>query len=291
MDGSRSPGERTRGGDGFNGQLAWAERGLARAGLEGKALKGAFIHHDPLQPAGSPPGAFADAEQFGLLPMPAGEGEGSQALVYLLRRYEADFVASGHTHSDAIDRIDWAPYGESPGQLVSINTTGAEPPVDGKAILVDRTSGDYGGYCLITAEGGELTGWGFAGASGDPNGKWSIPGWEGLQVGAGAVNNYKKYRVSPPVPQWMEQDTSADPLYQRPAIADGEGAFNRTLPLNEAGPFSDVTCKVRNTLRQPGALLDLEDYRIEFPMRRLSGGGYYAVENGAILKQYDADGG
>ncbi len=116
--------------------------------------------------------------------------------MYLLRKYEADFVASGHTHSDAINRIDWAPYGDSPGQLVSINTCGAEPPVDGKAILMSRTTDDYGGYRLITAAGGELTSWGFPGAEGDPDSRLSIPGWEGLQVGAGAVNDYTKYRVT-----------------------------------------------------------------------------------------------
>ncbi len=279
------------GGDGFTGQLAWVEGELQQAESEGKALKGAFIHHDPLLPAGSPPETFANAEQFGLLPMPAGEGEGSQALMYLLRKYEADFVASGHTHSDAINRIDWAPYGDSPGQVVSINTIASEPPVDGKSLLLDRTSEDYGGFRLITAAGGELTGWGFPGADGDPDNKWSIPGWQGLQVGAGAVNDYTKYRANRPVIQWMEQDGSADPAYLRPPITAGEGAFSEALPLNETGPYTDVTCKVKNTLNQPGAVLDLEDCRIEFPMRRLSGRQYYTVQNGTILEQYDSDSG
>ncbi len=279
------------GGDGFTGQLAWVESELAEAQSQGKQLKGAFIHHDPLQPAGSPPGAFGNAEQFGLLPMPAGEGEGSQALMYLLRRHEADFIASGHTHNDAINRIDWAPYGGSPGQVVSINTCASEPPVDGKSILLDRTSEDYGGYRLITVEDNELSGWGFAGAGGDPDDKWSIPGWSGLQVGAGAVNDYSKYRSNRPVIQWMEQDGSADPAYPRPAIVNGEGAFSRALPLNVTGPWSDVTCKVKNTLSQPGAVLGLFGCRLEFPMKRLSGRQYYTVRNGSILEQYDTDSG
>jgi 3',5'-cyclic AMP phosphodiesterase CpdA len=278
-------------GDGFTGQLAWIEGELARAESEGRELKGAFIHHDPLLPAGSPPEAFANAEQFGLLPMPAGEGEGSQALMYLLRKYEADFVASGHTHSDAINRIDWAPYGDSPGQVVSINTCGAEPPVDGKSLLLDRTSADYGGYRLITAREGELESWGFPGAAADPDSKWSIPGWQGLQVGAGEVNDYTKYRENRPVIQWMEQDASANPAYPRPPISGGEGAFSQALPLNETGPYTDVTCKVKNTLSQPGAVLDLQGCRIEFPMQRLSGRGYYAAQNGTILEQYDTDSG
>ncbi len=278
-------------GDGFAGQLAWVEAELARAQAEGKELKGAFIHHDPLRPAGSPPEAFDNAEQFGLLPMPAGQGEGSQALMYLLRKYEVDFVASGHTHNDAVNRIDWAPYGSSPGQVVSINTCGAEPPVDGKSVLLDKTSEDYAGYRLITARAGELTGWGFPGAAGDPDHKWSIPGWSGLQVGAGAVNDYTRYRTNRPVLQWMEQDGSADPAYQRPPLVDGVGTFSKPLPLDATGPHHDVTCKVVNTLDQPGAALDLFGCRIEFPMKRLSGGKYYAVQNGSILEQYDSDSG
>ncbi len=279
------------GGDGFTGQLAWIEGELARAETEGKALKGTFIHHDPLQPAGSPPGAFDNAQQFGLLDMPAGEGEGSQALMYLLRKYEVDFIASGHTHNDAIDKIDWAPYGSSPGQVVSINTCGSEPPVDGKSLLLDKTSQDFGGYRLISVEGGELAGWGFPGAGGDPDNKWSIPGWSGLQVGAGAVNDYSKYRSNRPVIQWMEQDGSSNPAYPRPPIVNGEGAFSQALPLNKTGLFSDVTCKVKNTLNQPGAVLNLFGCRIEFPMEKQVGGKYYTVQNGSILEQYDADSG
>ncbi len=91
--------------------------------------------------------------------------------------------------------------------------------------------------------------------------------------------------------QWMEQDGSADPAYLRPPITAGEGAFSEALPLNETGPYTDVTCKVKNTLNQPGAVLDLEGCRIEFPMRRLSGRQYYAVQNGTILEQYDSDSG
>ncbi len=279
------------GGDGFTGQLAWVEAELARADAEGRELKGAFIHHDPLRPAGSPPEAFDHAEQFGLLPMAAGQGEGSQALMYLLRRHEADFVASGHTHNDAVNRIEWAPYGSSPGELVSINTCGAEPPVDGKSVLLGKTSEDYAGYRLITCSGGELTGWGFPGAAGDPGGKWSIPGWSGLQVGAGAVNDYNIYRTNRPVLQWMEQDDSSSPAYRRPHITDGVGTFSRPLPLDATGPYNDLTCKVVNALDQPGAALDLFGCRIEFPMKRLAGGRYYAVQNGRIMEQYDTDAG
>lgn len=279
------------GGDGFTGQLAWVEAELARAKAEGKELKGVFLHHDPLRPAGSPPECFDNVKQFGLLDMPAGRGEGSQALMYLMRKYEVDFVASGHTHSDAVNRVDWAPYGSSPGQLVSINTSASEPPVDGPSFLIDGTSEDYGGYRLITVEDGALSGWGFAGAGGDADCKWSIPGWQGLAVGAGKVNDYSKYRSNRPVIQWMEQDGSTSPAYARPPIVNGEGAFSRALPLNETGPYSDVTCKVKNTLNQAGAVLDLYGCRIEFPMQRLGGGRYYAVQNGRVLEQYDADSG
>lgn len=278
-------------GDGFTGQLAWVEGELRRAEVEGKKLKGVFMHHDPLRPAGSPPETFANARQFGLLELAAGEGEGSQALMYLLRKYEVAFVASGHTHSDAVNRVDWAPYGDAPGQVLSINTTGAEPPVDGDSFLLDRTSEDYGGYRLITIRDCRLVDWGFAGMEGDPDRKWSIPGWEGLEVGAGAVNDYTRYRRNRPVLQWMEQDASSNPDYPRPSLASGEGTFNRPLPLDRNGPFGDVTCKVKNTLRQPGAVLDLQDCRLEFPMRYLSGGKYYAVNNGRIVEQYDTDSG
>ena len=279
------------GGDGFTGQLAWIEGELARAEEAGKDAKGMFLHHDPLRPAGEPPTTFAHAKQFGLLEMPAGEGEGSQALMYLARKYEVDFIASGHTHSDAINRVEWAPYGDSPGEVVSINTCGSEPPVDGKSILLDRTSEDYGGYRLIGIDEGGLAGWGFAGADGDPDNKWSIPGWQGLQVGAGAVNDYNLYRSNRPVLQWMEQDASDNPEYPRPPITDGDGAFSQALPLNETGPFADVTCKVKNSLDQPGAALDLFGCRLEFAMAYLGGGRYYAVQNGEILEQYDADSG
>ncbi len=279
------------GGDGFTGQLAWIENELAEAGSAGKNAMGAFIHHDPLRPAGEPPEAFDHAKQFGLLDVPAGEGEGSQALMYLARKYEVDFIASGHTHNDAINKVDWAPYGDSPGQVVSINTCGAEPPVDGDSLLLDKTSNDYGGYRLITVNDDALSGWGFAGAEGDPDSKWSIPGWSGLQVGAGAVNDYDLYRSNRPVLQWMEQDASDNPEYPRPPISDGEGAFNQALPLNEAGPFSDITCKVKNTLAGAGAVLNLFGCRLEFAMAYLDGGQYYAVQNGSILEQYDTDSG
>lgn len=279
------------GGDGFSGQLAWAERELARAEEQGLPLRGAFIHHDPLRPAGSPPEAFADAEQFGLLPMPAGEGEGSQALMYLLRRYEVDFVASGHTHNDAVNRVAWTPHGGSPGELVSINTCGAEPSVDGKSLLIGRTSEDYAGYRLIETRGGDLVRWGFPGAEGNPDDKWSIPGWSGLLVGAGEVNDYMIYRANRPVLQWMEQDGSANPAYLRPPVSGGAGTFSRPLPLDLTGPYADVTCKVVNTLSQPGAVLDLEGCRIEFPMKKLRGNRRYAVQNGTILEQYDTDSG
>jgi len=279
------------GGDGFTGQLAWIEDELHQANLEGKDLKGVFLHFDPLNPLDGPPGNWNHAKQFGLLEVPAGHGEGSQAFVYLMRKYEVDFVASGHTHSDNITRIDWAPYGGSPGELVSINTIAVEPPVDGKSLLLDPVAEKYGGYRLICIEDGELGDWGFAGSEGDPDYSYSIPGWEGLTVGAGAVNDYLAYRNNRPVLQWMEQDDSTNPDYHRPPITDGEGAFSQALPLNETGPFSDVTCKVKNTLNQTGAVLDLTDCRIEFPMVYLDGGQYYAAHNGEILEQYDADSG
>ncbi|MBC7246411.1 MAG: metallophosphoesterase [Actinobacteria bacterium] len=284
------------GEDGFDGQLAWIEGELARAEAEGKRLKGVFLHHDPLRPAGAPPETWDNTKEFGLLELSAGQGEGSQALMYLLRRHEVAFVASGHTHSDAINAVDWEPYGDGPGRVVSINTTGAEPPVDGKSLLMDKTSENYGGYRLITIRDGELREWGFAGAGGDAERRWSIPGWEGLRVGAGAVNGYDVYRTNRPVLQWMEQEDSSNPAYRRPHIVNGEGAFDRPLPLDGTGPggtgpYDDVTCKVKNTLAQPGAVLDLSGCRIEFPMRRLSGGGYYAAQNGTILEQYDTDSG
>jgi hypothetical protein len=279
------------GGDGFTGQLAWIEDELQQADLEGKDLKGVFLHFDPLNPLDGPPDNWEHAKQFGLLELAAGHGEGSQAFVYLMRKYEVDFVASGHTHSDNITRIDWAPYGGSPGELVSINTIAVEPPVDGESILLDEAAEKYGGYRLICIEDGELADWGFAGSEGDPDCEYSIPGWEGLTVGAGAVNDYLAYRGNRPVLQWMEQDDSTNPEYPRPPITGGEGAFSQALPLNETGPFSDVTCKVKNTLNQSGAVLDLTDCRIEFPMAYLDGSQYYVVHNGEILEQYDADSG
>ncbi len=278
-------------GDGFTGQLAWVEGELRRAREEGRRLKAVFMHHDPLRTAGSPPEAFANAKELGLVELAAGEGEGSQALMYLLRKYEVSFVATGHTHSDAVNRVEWAPYGSSPGEVVCINTTGAEIPVDGNSLLLDRTSQGYAGFRLITIRDCRLSEWGFPGAEGDPDRKWSIPGWEGLAVGAGEVNEYTKYRRNRPVLQWMEQDNSTNPSYPRPPLRNGEGAFDKPLPLNLEGPFDDVTCKARNTLRQPGAVMDLYGCRLEFPMRYLSGGAYYAVRNGRILEQYDADSG
>jgi len=278
-------------GDGFSGQLAWLERELRRAQAEGKKLKAGFMHHDPLRPAGSPPETFANAKEFGLVELAAGEGEGSQALMYLLRKYEVSFVATGHTHSDAVNRVGWFPYGDSPGEVVCINTTGAEIPVDGNSLLMDRASEGYGGFRLITIRDCRLYDWGFAGADGDPDRKWSIPGWEGLAVGAGEVNDYQKYRSGRPVIQWMEQEDSPHPSYARPSIQDGEGTFDKPLPLNREGPFEDVTCKVKNTLNQPGAVLNLQGCRLEFPMKYLSGGAYYAVQNGCILEQYDTDSG
>ena len=279
------------GGDGFTGQLAWVENELSQAEAAGKNAMGMFIHHDPLLPTGEPPENFDHTMQFGLLDVPAGEGEGSQALMYLARKYEVDFIASGHTHSDAISRVDWAPYGDSPGEVVSINTIASEPPVDGDSLLVDGTSEKYGGYRLITVDDGALSSWGFPGTEGDPDCKWSIPGWSGLQVGEGADNDYALYRGNRPVLQWMEQDTSDNPEYPRPPITGGEGTFSQALPLNETGPFSDVTCKVKNTLNQAGALLNLFGCRLEFPMACLDGGQYYAVQNGTILEQYDTDAG
>ncbi|MGQ9475255.1 MAG: metallophosphoesterase family protein [Actinomycetota bacterium] len=278
-------------GDGFSGQLAWVERELRRATAEGKRLKGAFMHHDPLRPAGSPPEAFDNAKEFGLMELASGEGEGSQALMYLFRKYEVSFVATGHTHSDAINRVPWAPYGSSPGEVVCINTTAAEIPVDGNSFLLKRASEGYAGYRLITVRDCHLSDWGFAGAEGDPDRRWSIPGWEGLRVGAGEVNDYTKYRSGRPVLQWMEQEDSESPAYSRPPIIDGEGAFDRPLPLNVTGPYSRVTCRIKNTLNQSGAVLNLSGCRLEIPMKYLAGGAYYAARNGRVLEQYDADSG
>ncbi len=279
----------------YAGQLGWMKRDL-EANI-GKELRGVFMHHDPLEPLGADPGMWDNAKQFGLT-MPAGQGEGSQALVYLMRAYDVAFEASGHAHSDWVGTVGWY---DGTGELKAINTTAVSIPVGNEA-LISKSSADYAGFRLMTISDGDLVSWGLPGAAADPTNRFSIPGWQGIGVGTAtpenpAPNGYEIYQNNRPALQWMEQDASP----ARPAIVNGEGTFSTPalpgalpLPLNEAagGPFEDVTCKVRNTLDgSTGAELDLTGCRIEFPMKRLAGGGYYAVENGTILEQYDTDSG
>jgi len=89
----------------------------------------------------------------------------------------------------------------------------------------------------------------------------------------------------------MEQEDSDRPAYTRPHLEGGEGSFDRPLPLDGEGPFDSVTCRIKNTLRQPGAVLDLQGCRLELPMRYLGGGRYYRVSNGRGVEQYDTDSG
>lgn len=280
----------------YDGQLGWIKRDL-EANL-GKKLRGVFMHHDPLKSIGADPEMFDNQGSFNI-PMPSGRGEGSQALVYLMRACDVAFEASGHAHSDWVGRVPWY---DGTGQLTAMNTTACEIPVGNEA-LTSRASADYAGFRMIAISDGNLVGWGLPGADSDPLTRWSIPGWQGIGVGTAtpadpAPNGFEIYRANRPSIQWMEQDSS--PL--RPAITNGEGTFSTPslpgrlpLPLNDrstGGPFEDVTCKVRNALDgSTGALLDLSACRIEFPMRKLGGPRHYAVENGRILEQYDADSG
>ncbi len=278
----------------YDGQLGWIKRDLEAN--RGKKLRGIFMHHDPLKEIGQNPQMFDNESSFNI-PMPSGRGEGSQALVYLMRSYDVSFEASGHAHSDWVGQVPWY---DGAGQLTAINTTACEIPV-GDESLTSKASADYAGFRMISISDGKLVSWGLPGADNDPLTKWSIPGWQGIGVGTAtpenpAPNSFGVYRSNRPSVQWMEQDTS--PL--RPPIVNGEGTFSTPslpgrlpLPLNDrsiGGPFEDVTCKIRNTLDgSTGARQDLTGCRIEFAMKKLGGGRYYVVENGRILEQYDTD--
>ena len=280
----------------YHGQLGWMKRDL-EANMD-KELRGVFLHHDPLKPLGSDPGMWDHAQQFGIS-MPAGQGEGSQALVHLMRSFNVAFEASGHAHSDWVEKVNWY---DGTGDLVAINSSAAAIPVGDEA-LISKASADYAGFRLLTISDGDLVSWGLPGADDDPMTRHSIPGWQGLGAGTAtpenpAPNGYDTYRSNRPSLQWMEQDAAP----ARPPIINGEGTFSTPglpgalpLPLNDpaaGGPFEDVTCKVKNTLDgSAGAKLDLAGCRIEFPMKRLAGGMYYLVENGTVLEQYDTDSG
>ncbi len=280
----------------YEGQLGWVKRDLEAN--QGKKLRGVFMHHDPLEPIGADPGMWDNAKQFGLN-MPAGRGEGSQALVYLMRSLNVNFEASGHAHSDWVGKVRWY---DNTGDLMAINTTAASIPVGDEA-LISKASAEYAGYRLLSISDGSLAGWGLPGADGDPMTRWSIPGWQGIGVGTASPENptpngFEVYRQNRPALQWMEQDKAA----KRPPVTNGEGTFSTPglpgalpLPLNSrgiGGPFEDVTCKVKNTLDGTGgAKLDLAGCRVEFPMKPLTGGRYYVVDNGTILEQYDTDSG
>ncbi len=285
----------------YTGQLGWIKRDLEAN--RGKQLRGVFMHHDPLDPIGGNPHMFDNEGQFGLT-MPSGQGEGSQSLVYLMRSNDVAFEASGHAHSDWVGE---APWYDGTGNLMALNTTASQIPV-GEESLTDKSSADYAGFRMITVNDGKLTGWGLPGANNDPMDKWSIPGWQGIGVGTAtaqnpAPNGFDIYRKNRPSIQWMEQDQATPTAGgQRPPITNGEGTFTTpalggsvALPLNNrsiGGPFDDVTCKVKNTLDgSTGASMTLSGCRIEFVMKKLTGGRYYAVENGTILEQYDTDSG
>jgi Calcineurin-like phosphoesterase len=285
----------------YNGQLGWIKWDLETN--KSKQLRGVFMHHDPLYPVGADPEMWANNPQFGL-EMPDGEGEGSQSLVYLMRSNNVAFEASGHAHSDWVGQVPWY---DGTGSLTALNTTSCEIPV-GPETLISPTAEEYAGFRMLGISGGKLVGWGLAGANSDPMTKWSIPGWQGLGVGTAtpanpAPNGFEIYRTNRPSIQWMEQDQAAPtPGASRPPILNGEGTFTTpslgsavALPLNDrsiGGPFRDVTCKVKNTLDgSTGATLTLTGCRIEFPMKRLSWGWHYEVQNGTITEQYNTDSG
>ncbi len=264
----------------YTGQLGWIRDDLASH--SGSSLRGAFLHHDPLKEVGSDPEMWNDSSEFGMIYLPAGHGMGSQSLIQMMKTYDVAFWCTGHAHSDWVSTVPWY---DGTGQVRAINTDASEPPVDGESLMLSGSDSTYGGYRLLTLEGGQLTSWGFAGEENDANSRNSIPGWAGLTVGAtSAVNDYTKYRNNRPVLQWMEQDQA------KGAISPGDdGTFSEPLPLNETGPYNDVTCRVKNTLNQTNARLDLTDCRIEFPMAKPRPGMHYAVENGRVLEEYDTD--
>ncbi len=280
--------------DDYSGQLGWLKRVLEAN--PDKTAKGIFMHHDPIQPSGSDPEMWAHPglSDRHFLYLPAGEGEGSQSLVHLMKTYNVDFVATGHEHQDRIDGVPWY---DGTGQVVSINSTAVEPGV-GPEALIPAAQADFNGYRIIKIRDGEVVDWGFPGADNDPTRKWSVPGWENLGIGTATPENpypntWQMYQSSRPSIQWMEQDAS--PL--RPPIIDGTGTFSTIelpgeipLPLNEKGPFEDVTCKIKNAIDgSVGAELYLSDCRLEVPMRLKNNKTYYVVENGRIVEQYDTD--
>jgi hypothetical protein len=209
---------------------------------------------------------------------------GSQSLIHMMKTYDVAFWCTGHAHSDWIRTVPWY---DGTGQVRAINTDASEVPVDGESLLLSDRDSTYGGYRLLTLEGGRVTSWGFAGEENDANSRNSIPGWAGLTVGATSdVNGCAKYRNNRPVLQWMEQDQA------KGAISPGnDGTFSKPLPLNETGLYNDVTCKVKNTLHQRGAVLRLTGCRIEFPMKFESDHSFYRVRNGKVLEQYNTDSG
>lgn len=252
-------------------QLDWISADLSSN--HGKSLRAVFSHHGP----------------FG--------SEWGEELVDLMRRDRVAFEGWGDSHSDRIVR--GYPWYDGGGEVIGVNTTSSEIGVDAFAFegQVARTSDEYAGYRMLTLSGGRLVSWGFQGADADPDSKWSIPGWAGVEVGPAApVNDPWKYRGSRPILQWMEQDNGfttplypGEPVRAKVATAD-DGTFDRPLPLNEKGPFDDVTTRVKNALDKPGAVQDFDDCRIELPMRLRTDHSYYAVENGRVLEQYDTDG-
>ena len=271
----------------YTGQLAWIRDDLAAN--QGKELRGVFLHHDPFYPIGSPPEMWDNGSEFGLT-LPSGQGQGSQSLAYLMRLSDVAFEASGHAHSDWVGQVPWY---DGTGNLKAINSTSVELGV-GQEALVPAGDTTFNGFRLLNFQDGNLVNWGFPGLDNDPNSKWSVPGWAGLTVGATTpVNTYQIYDTNRPSLQWMEQDLAP----ARPPIVNGEGTFSTPgdpgeipLPLNEKGPFDDVTCKVKNTLDGAnGALLNITGGRLEFPMELKSGGDYYTVDNGTILEQYTTD--
>jgi len=297
--------------DQYSGELGWIRDNLKKN--MGKSLRGAFMHHDPFKlNSDGKPDMWENPDMFGLFTYPGGQGEGSQALVYLMRKYKVAFEASGHAHSDWVGGGNgWYDGG---GEVVAINTAACEVPVAENGVQnlltpgTTQKSNKYGGFRMLSIDDGSLVNWGFAGTEGDTNTKWSIPGWAGLEVGATAdppVNGYLKYRYNRPVLQWMEQDngyTTQDPdnpeIQPRNEVSTKNdplpGTFNRKLPLNDknkGGPYNDVTSNVFNTLNQTGAQLNLRDCRIEFPMKYENDKSYYQVDYGEILEQYNTDSG
>ena len=140
----------------YDGQLGWIKRDLEAN--SGKKLRGVFMHHDPLDPIGGDPGMWDNAEQFGIT-MPAGRGEGSQALVYLMRSNNVAFEASGHAHSDWVGKVGWY---DGTGDLMAINTAAASIPVGNEA-LISKASAEYAGFRLMTISDGNLVAWGCPG--------------------------------------------------------------------------------------------------------------------------------